>query len=765
VLARGPSGKVNALSHWKPITGSLVAYIALTIAYTWPLPRHVLHGIAHDPYDPILNTWILWWTTQAAPLTAHWWNAPIFFPAPGTFAFSEHLLGLAPIAAPIIFVTHNATLGYNVMLLATYVLSGLGMYFLAHTLTRRHDAAFVAGVAFAFAPYRLAQLPHIQVLCSFWTPVCLAALHRYDRSGRQRWAALAAGAWLMQALSNGYYLLFVSVLLVIWFAWFAFGRWPARKLGVLAAFWIVPFAIVVPILLGYRRILVGIYGFSRGLEEIQHFSADVGSLLTAPSDVWLWGWLHTVQRPEGELFPGLTIVALVLFGLLAARPFATSAEPTRTRWWLRRVFGAAFLLFAAASLLPIYYDSWRLTIGGVRLLSVARADKPVTLAFFSGLAWLALMPRVVAATRERRPLVFYSLAAFMTWVFALGPDPLFFSHRALYQAPYGWLMRLPAFDGLRVPTRFWMMTLVCLAVIAALALNRLQGRSRRIVAIVAVAGLLLDGWPRTIPVFAEPEHRPAPPGVSARLDLPTNDDADAAVLYQQTFERIPLYNGFSGYPAPHMYAMRTLIAAHDPRILQAMTARGSLGIVIDRAGDPEEELKKFVEGVRGSALVETHPTWVSYRLPATAGGDLIPDETGEPIAIKSLEAFPSQPHASRAVDGNFHTRWSGGVQRAAADFTVELKQAQHVGQLVVCLGEFWTDFPQRLAIEISGDGVAWQSVFDGPTALHAYYGAVRHPKEVPLVFTLERDGVRFIRMKQLGWGMHDWSIAEVRVLR
>ena len=90
----------------------------------------------------------------------------MFYPAAGTFAFSEHLLGQAPIAAPLIALTGSPLFGYNVTLLATYVLSALGAHFLAYTLTRRHDASFVAGLAFAFAPYRVAQLPHIQVLAS-----------------------------------------------------------------------------------------------------------------------------------------------------------------------------------------------------------------------------------------------------------------------------------------------------------------------------------------------------------------------------------------------------------------------------------------------------------------------------------------------------------------------------------------------------------------------------------------------------------------------
>jgi hypothetical protein len=211
--------------------------------------------------------------------------------------------------------------------------------------------------------------------------------------------------------------------------------------------------------------------------------------------------------------------------------------------------------------------------------------------------------------------------------------------------------------------------------------------------------------------------------------------------------------------------MRVLLADHDQRILQAMTAHGPLAVIVDGASDEDGGWRRFVEAFPGATLQQATAGWSSYRLPASTAGDLLPDLRGEAIAIKSLDAFPSPPHTPRALDGNLRTRWSGGVQQSAADFTIELIEPQRVGQLVVDLGEFWTDFPQRLLIEVSADGLAWQAVFDGPTALHAYYGALRHPKEIPLVFALDRDHVRFIRMKQLGWGTHDWSIAEVHVLR
>jgi hypothetical protein len=748
-----------------PVALATLGYLVLTLAYTWPLPRHILHGVAHDAGDPILNAWILWWSTKAVPLTSAWWNAPIFYPAPGTFAFSEHLLGEAPIAWPIIALTGNALFGYNVALLASYVLCGLGAYFLAFTLTKRHDAAFVAGVAYAFAPYRLAQLPHIQVLSSYWAPVCLAALHRYDREPSAKWIALAACAWLMQSLANGYFFFFSSVLLLGWFLWHAVGRWPIAKLARAVASFAAAAVLLAPVLLGYRRILTGIYGFTRGLEEIQHYSADAASLLNATDELLLWGWVHASRRPEAELFPGLTLAALAVFAVMAARPWARADEASTTRWWLRRMFAVACALLVVASILPIVYGTWRVTIGGLRLISIARADKPLTLAMFAGLAWLSTLPRVVEALRRRSPLAFYALAAFATWVFALGPEPTVFDHRALSQAPYGWLMRLPAFSGIRVPARFWMMTLLCLSALAALAINRLGGRTRSIVASIAVVGLTLDGWPKQYTVLAEPEHRPAPPGVSARLDLPSNDDNDAASLYRQTREGIPLYNGFSGYPAPHQYAMRVLLDNHDPRILEALTARGSLGVVIDHAMDEDGQWRTFVSTYPGAVLQETHPGWSSYRLPAHAGGDLLPDATGTPLSIKAIDAFPSLPHAPRAIDGDLKTRWSGGVQHAAADLTIELERPQHVGQVITDLGEFWTDFPVRLRLAVSRDGNAWETVYEGDTALHAYYAALRDPKTVPVVYPIDRDDVRFIRLQQVGWGKHDWSIAEVQVLK
>ena len=324
--------------HARAALLAVLAYSAIAVAYTWPLAIR-LNGVPHDLGDPLLTTWFLWWSGQTVPLTAAWWNVPVFYPAPGVFGFSEHLLGLLPIAWPLNALTGQPLVGHNVAFIATFVLSALGAHYLAYTLTRRHDVSVIAAVAFAFAPYRLPQTPHIQVLASHWTPFCLAALHRYDADPRWRWAIAAAAAWVLQALSCGYYMFFLAVVVAMWMLWFAVGRWPVRQLLRVVAAFAGGALLLVPILRGYQTILQETYGFSRAIGEVRGFSADIASLLSASEDLLVWGWVRVFERPEANLFPGLTIVLLTVFavwggprasGLPDSRPIRlTPSNPRR----------------------------------------------------------------------------------------------------------------------------------------------------------------------------------------------------------------------------------------------------------------------------------------------------------------------------------------------------------------------------------------------------------------------------------------------------
>lgn len=314
------------------MTLAAVALGAIACAYTWPLPVAAGSNVAHDRGDPLLVTWILWWTSHTVPLSSAWWNAPAFYPSSGVLAFSENLLSLAPLTAPVIWITHSPVLAYNLAYLSSYVLSGLAAYFLGVVVTRSHAAAFVAAVAFAFAPYRLSHMQHLQLLSSYWMPVAVAALHLFVERPSWRWAILFSVAWVLQALASGYYLFFLSTFAVLWMAWFLPGRVTLRDTARLAFAWLAGAVLLAPILLGYRSVQTS-YGFRRSPVEMVNYSADVLGLFSAAPDSWLWSWLHSSVSSESEQFPGLTLILLVIFGFRKTGTVPVSGKLGLSPFW------------------------------------------------------------------------------------------------------------------------------------------------------------------------------------------------------------------------------------------------------------------------------------------------------------------------------------------------------------------------------------------------------------------------------------------------
>src|SRR5262249_11912689 len=193
---------------------------------------------------------------------------------------------------------------YNVAFLTSFPLCALAAHALVFTLVRRHDAATVGGLAFGFSPYRMAQLAHIQILWLFGAPAALAGLHLYRGSGRARWLALFAAAWLALALANGYILLGFPLVIGLWIAWYVRD---IRQLITIAAVWVVSTLPLLPILAGYQH-WQSTLGLGRHFDEIERFSADLTSIVTAAPIFRFWHGLHGIGTPEGQLFPGAVVL-------------------------------------------------------------------------------------------------------------------------------------------------------------------------------------------------------------------------------------------------------------------------------------------------------------------------------------------------------------------------------------------------------------------------------------------------------------------------
>ena len=134
---------------------------------------------------------------------------------------------------PVYALTGNIILSYNLLFLSTFVLSGLGMFLFVREVTGSARAGFVAGLIYAFAPYRVPQFAHLQVISSQWMPFVLYGLRRYFETRHVRALAGAGAALVAQNLSNGYFLLFFApfVLAYVLFEIATRRLWATRACG------------------------------------------------------------------------------------------------------------------------------------------------------------------------------------------------------------------------------------------------------------------------------------------------------------------------------------------------------------------------------------------------------------------------------------------------------------------------------------------------------------------------------------------------------
>lgn len=567
-------------------------FTAATIAFTWPLITSLSTKNAADLGDPLFICWVLMWTGGQTlrflkgdwHALADYWNANIFYPEKLTLAYSEHFTGQMLQILPVFAATGNIILCYNLLFLSTFVLSGLGMYLLVRELTGKPLAGLLAGVAFAFAPYRADQVPHLQVLSSQWMPFALYAFRRYFASERLRPLIGASAALVMQVWSCGYYFFFFVPVAAAYCVYELVTRrlYSNRRVMIqIAGAGAVTLLLVLPFLLPYVHLRdlqpVG----RRDLAELATFSADTYAFATGSSHLRFLT-ASALEKAEGQAFLGFAVMLFAAIGIVMGLRAAYRAAVDRgvraaTGWRL----ALASVLLVAATLFGIGFLS--MAVRGPHDLQIFGLGISLRtgMSALTKMAWclvpgLLLLPRARAMfTSPAGSLLGFSLAAIIaTSLLMLGPR--MFSHgRSIGNGPYLLLYQyVPGFDGLRVPARFLMVTLVFLSIVAGLGAAWLLERWRKVGAVLVVAGIAaisVEGWMAPIElgrriwpgfhyVFAGFDTPSASnlgavysrlrdePGPAVVVEFPFGEPSfDIQHVYMAGFHRKSLVNGYSGF--------------------------------------------------------------------------------------------------------------------------------------------------------------------------------------------------------------------------
>ncbi len=386
--ASSPAAKEPARWPASPKLGAREVALAclggllLAMLATWPLVLHMGSRISPDLGDPVRTAWEIAWVGHAMlhnPGTLFDSNA--FYPHPLSLAFSDSLLGYGP-SAFFGSGTVAALVRYNLLYLFAWSLAFVGAYLLARELGVGRMAAGAAGVAFAYAPYRVTEAGHLHVISSGGIPLALFLLLRgYRRSSR----GLVVAGWLVAAwqISLGFtlglqfaYLLLVLAVIVAWCWWrdrreaASLSTEPAegtasgptarnaesteispesstagartRRLPAISR-QIVTVTLAAMAVVGlvtvyqarpYLKVANEYPTAKRTLREVKTYSSGPAAFLAASSEnrVWssatAWAREDVHSKNESVLFPGLAIFVLALIGL------CTGLYTRRLRWGL-----------------------------------------------------------------------------------------------------------------------------------------------------------------------------------------------------------------------------------------------------------------------------------------------------------------------------------------------------------------------------------------------------------------------------------------------
>ena len=720
----------------------LGGFTCLTLVLSYPLILEFGDPLPSDLGDPLLNAWILAWDSQRLlDGFLGLWQAPIFYPYPDTLAYSEHLLGIAVLVAPVQWLFDNLVLTYNVGFVLSYVLAGSGMYLLVRSLTGQRWAATLAGLAFAFCPYRAMQIPHLQVLMAGWMPVGLWGLHRYHVGGKRAALAVFAVAFLLQGLSNGYYLYFFTLPVAIVGGYSLLRPRRARR-RVFLDFGVTALAIagvLMPVAMVYYEVRQG-QGLVRGIDEIVSYSADLASYFHADPALFVWGGWLARGTPEAQLFAGMTLMLLV---------------------------GATLLTVAGAS--P--------AVHALRLEQRTGMPLRTLVGLYAGIALAALL-------------------------LSLGPEARSWGISFFPVSPYQLAMWLvPGLDGLRVPARLAMVVYLGLSVLAGIGVAawfpRFSAKFRTVLGLTLAVLILLEGYRGPFPLEELPRARQsfdtviynwlADSPAGAVLELPLqarhrNQDTNHTLQYQyRTLEHgHPIINGFSGYQTP-LVGFLPVAPAWDPSVtselLRGLRSIGVRYIIVHEEsfyGDRNlaratvEAIRREVDQLEDVVTVGT--THLFQMRDVNWPYVPLEDESDQGFVSVSLdEVESSASHGSAslplAFDGDSETRWSTGQPQSGSEWlTLEFDSPRSIAKVRLELtGRSWGDYPRVLRIESSVDGLQFDRVLYEDAILSTMITSIpRHQASavIDLVLPLRRS--RAIRLHQLGatdsWF---WSIDEL----
>jgi hypothetical protein len=417
---------------------------------------------------------------------------------------------------------------------------------------------------------------------------------------------------------------------------------------------------------------------------------------------------------------------------------------------------------------------------------------------FPGIAGpaLAVVALYAAAFRRRRIsrwAIVYAVIAVAGFLLSLGPLVRVWGVVLTRHGPYDWLQHvLPGMGGMRAPSRFVVIAILGLSVLASygasLVVTRVPPRMRAPIVAVLLAGVIADGWAVPIPTVAyEPRGRledraivewlrAMPAGPVLHLPLMTAQFQELHYQYATLFHGHPMINGFTGWASPLQELLRhprSPIYDYD-RYPSTVAMLRSLGVryVFVHPGDynitqlANGELKETIDGFRRSGQLAGEKrlfdvyAFELMPFPRTETADAL---TPIPAGQFQVDVSQQKGRAEFLVDGDNDSRWIGS-QDGSSVITAQFAAPRDVARVELQLAQrSLMEYPRDLQIDAEDRDGRSRTLYRGSPYPEFFVGFLRDRSYPSIRIDLPHNETVALHVREIASYDSWWSVHELRL--